>query len=99
MHVALAPRVRQLVVLELDALALERSIDILDVVNRPGQRRGFVRASEAGPVHVDRGVPTLERNGLAVFRAGSTEAKRFLIEPGGRVEVPDRERGDRVCVS
>ena len=98
-HVALALRLRQVVVLERDALRLERADDLLDVVDRPGQGSGFVSTSEGGPIHVDGGVATLEDDGLVVFGAGSTESQRFTVELGSRVEVPDRERCDRVGVS
>src|SRR4029453_9912353 len=37
-HVALAPRLRQIVALELDALAVKRADDTIDVIHRPAFR-------------------------------------------------------------
>ena len=48
-HVALALRLGQVIVLERDAFGLERADDVFDIVDRPGQGSGFVRASEGGP--------------------------------------------------
>ena len=46
-HVALPLRVRQIVVLKLDALGLERTHHVIYIVNGPGQDRCFIRAGIA----------------------------------------------------
>jgi hypothetical protein len=44
--VPFAPRIRQVVVLEPDALGLKRADNVLDVVNRPGESRRLVGPRE-----------------------------------------------------
>ena len=59
-----ALRVRQIVVLEPDALGLERAHHVIYIVNWPGQGRCFIRAGIARPIHVNPCVAVLEHDAI-----------------------------------